>query len=829
MVKKKEGDTIQLQDSGNLFDNDFEMIIRNSLDGFWMNDTEARILDVNDSYCRISGYSREELLMMSIPDLEAVESPDETARHMEKIIREGTDIFETRHRRKDGKIIDLEINAFFSPKNGGRFFALFREITERKQVEKILRRSEEKIRGILDSSPEAITVCDMMGKIVDCNAAAWSLFGYENKKELLDRNIFRFVSGDERTEAIIHARITLTAGLGKSHEYTLTRKDGSRFYAEHNVSLHRDEAGNPSYVVGITKDITERRLAREKLMESEKKFRTLVNTIPMKIFHKDADSVYISCNTSYAGDLKIKPEEIAGKTDFDFYNKKIAEKYRRDDREVLKKGKTVQIEEQYIINGKKSPVQTTKTPVFNDAGKVTGILGIFWDISLRKKAEKELEGYRRELEKLVNQRTSELRKANKSLLQEIDERKQAEEARDLLEEQLRHAHKMEAIGMLAGGIAHNFNNILGAIIGYTELAMLDSPGDSTILSNLEQAMTASFRAKDMVKQMLDFSRKEEKQKSLVNMDDMIHESLELIKSSIPATIELRSGIQDSPSPIMANADQLKQVILNLCTNSLHAMKDSGGVLEIRLREVDIQPGSVGSTVGLDAFKHIEFAFGKFLQLTVSDTGHGMNDKTIQRIFEPYFTTKSVDEGTGMGLAVVHGSVKSHGGDIAVYSEPGKGTTIHILLPLEQEEKPVSAAEPVPKAAPSIAPSKKHERILLIDDHPHLVEMMKQMLEKNGYKVVGKTDPFDAMTVFTTYPEQFDVIITDQTMPGMTGIQLTKKVRLIRKEIPVILCTGFSDNVNKENSESKGIDAFLMKPIALGDITAAIRQVLNKTS
>jgi len=382
--------------------------------------------------------------------------------------------------------------------------------------------------------------------------------------------------------------------------------------------------------------------------------------------------------------------------------------------------------------------------------------------------------------------------------------------RKRLEEQLRQVHKMEAIGTLAGGIAHDFNNILGIIVGYTELTLEDVPEDSIQHRNLQQVLTAADRAGNLVKQILAFSRNSEREKSQIYINPIAEETLKMLRAALPTTIEIRSNIQEKTGAIMASPSQIRQVIINLCTNAGHAMKKRGGILEVILKEIDLDGDVVNGK---------ELEPGTYLQLTVKDTGHGVNPAVMERIFEPYFTTKKPGEGAGMGLSVVHGIIKSHGGDITVHSEQGKGTTFHVYLPVMGNEKGENnRSEPVPGGT---------EHILFVDDEKELAEMGEQMLKKMGYTVTVKTNSVDVLEAFRKNPRTYDLVITDQTMPGMTGAQLTQELISLRHDIPVILCTGFSEVVNKENFRALGIRAFVMKPIIKNDIARVIRDMLVK--
>jgi PAS domain S-box-containing protein len=385
--------------------------------------------------------------------------------------------------------------------------------------------------------------------------------------------------------------------------------------------------------------------------------------------------------------------------------------------------------------------------------------------------------------------------------------------RKRLEEQLRQAQKMEAIGSLAGGIAHDFNNILGIIIGYTELAMEDLPAGSLARGNLEQVLNATGRARETVKQILAFSRKDGQEQKIVYLSNIVNNALIQLRSGIPSNIEIRVSIQERLHPILADVSQIHQVIMNICANASQAMKDTGGVLGIDLKEVKVSPGTP---------EHNMLEPGSYQQLSFSDTGHGMNPQVIRRIFEPYYTTKEQGEGTGMGLAVAHGILKNHGGDITVHSKPGKGTAFHLYFPTTIEEQPSLE----PPASDQLV-SKGQKRILLIDDEQPLVQMGQQMLEKLGYYVITRTNSMEALELFRSDPHHFDLVVSDQTMPRMTGVQLAAELRTIRSDIPIILCTGFSEHINEENFRTLGINGFVMKPILKDDLHRKIREVLGE--
>ena len=412
----------------------------------------------------------------------------------------------------------------------------------------------------------------------------------------------------------------------------------------------------------------------------------------------------------------------------------------------------------------------------------------------------------RTLEKKVRERTYELRKSNKHLQLEIRDRKQ-------VEDQLRQSHKMEAIGTLAGGIAHEFNNILGIIIGNAELAIDDTPEWNPAHKNISEIKRAGLRAKEVVLQLLSFSRKTEQVQKPIDIAPVIKESIKLIRSSIPSNIEIHDHVPRSGDLILADTTQIHQVFINLCTNAAHAMDDnSEGFLKIFLDTVDIDEKT--------DTRFAEIHPGKYLELTVKDSGKGIEPKIRERIFDPYFTTKEIGMGTGMGLAVVHGIVTNHNGKILVNSEPGKGTSISILLPVV-----TGVTEPQKEPDRQTSLPTGNETILFVDDEFSIVESNKMLLEKIGYTVREFTNPLEALSAFKSDPDSFDLVISDVTMPKMNGVDLSKNLRKIRPDIPVIICSGHSSHMDEEKALKLNINAYTMKPVTASQIAVLIRKVL----
>jgi signal transduction histidine kinase/ActR/RegA family two-component response regulator len=395
---------------------------------------------------------------------------------------------------------------------------------------------------------------------------------------------------------------------------------------------------------------------------------------------------------------------------------------------------------------------------------------------------------------------------------DITQLKELQEKQLRAEAQLRQGQKMESIGTLAGGIAHDFNNILSPIMLHSEMAMMDLPPENPVQHNLGHIYKAGERARDLVKQILTFARKSEEDRIPLKTSLIVKEVVKFLRSTIPSTINIQYNFKTEQDTVLADPTQVNQIVLNLCTNAAHAMREKGGLLEINLIDEYAGSGEKNNSVELNP--------GHYLKLSVSDTGSGIASDIIDKIFEPYFTTKGPGEGTGMGLAVIHGIVKNYGGDITVESEVGKGTTFHVLLPN-------IGAEVLPVIEPETQLPGGRERILFVDDEKAAVDAMQSILERLGYNVTAITSSIEALEAFRHHPEAFDLVITDQTMPNRTGKELAEALASIRPDMPIILCTGFSEQIDERKAKTMGISAFVMKPIIMRDIANTIREVLNK--
>lgn len=519
----------------------------------------------------------------------------------------------------------------------------------------------------------------------------------------------------------------------------------------------------------LRKEITEREKAEQALRESEKRFLDLSQNSTDWIWEFDENEIFTYASPRIKNLLGYAPEEIIGQSAFAPMSSPEANKVYEEFIQFKKERKPFSnlINVNKHKNGKDVILESSGVPIIDSKGNFCGYRGIDRDIT----------------------------------------------ERTYLEEQLRQIHKMEAIGNLAGGIAHDFNNILSPIIAYSEIAMIETEPGSPVYNSLKQIYRAGERARDLVKHILTFARKHEEELIQINASLVIKEVMKFLRSTIPATIEIKYENRAERDIVFADPTQLNQIIMNLCTNAAHSM-EKGGTLEVILENVE--PDSYS------AFQIKNLKPGRYIKLSISDTGHGIKPELMDKIFEPYFTTKGVGKGTGIGLALVHGIVEAYEGTITVHSEIGKGTCFSVYLPvvegdlyddhtLEDQAQPPCGTE----------------RILLVDDEKDVVDVMESILERLGYKLTSRTSSIEALEAFRNKPDEFDLVITDMTMPNMTGKDLAKEMINIRPDIPIILCTGFSEQIDGEKAREIGISAFIMKPIVMRKIAQTIREVFDK--
>jgi PAS domain S-box-containing protein len=527
--------------------------------------------------------------------------------------------------------------------------------------------------------------------------------------------------------------------------------------------------------LGEAQNRRERLKAMKLLKEREEFLSAVIENIPHVIIVKDAKNLrYLRVNKAGEELLGISRDKLIGKSDYDFHHLKEAALLALKDKDVLGRGELVDIPEETIMTkGKgKRILHTKKIPIMNEKGEPLFLCSISDDITARKRQE----------------------------AQEVE-----------LRNQLRQAQKMESLGTLAGGIAHDFNNVLAVIIGYTDLAKDSVTKGGTVEANLEKVLIAANRAKSLVRQILTFSRRNEAEFIPVELREIVEEVLKLLRPSIPSSIEIIDRLESGV--IMADPIQIHQVVMNLCTNAYHAMIEDGGTIEITLARIEIDPQL--------ASVYPELENGPAMKLVIRDTGHGMTEDIMARIFDPYFTTKSKGHGTGLGLAVVHSIVKGHHGTITIDSQPDKGALFSIYFPR------VNAEATLKEAAATGQSQTGNESILFVDDEPAVTDVCEKILTNLGYSVVAQTDSTQALDLFLAQPDRFDLVITDMAMPKMTGSKLSRKIFEVRPDVPIILCSGFNETITEEKALEIGIQAFLLKPFTQKRLAGVVRRLLDR--
>ncbi|MGD9212175.1 MAG: response regulator [Desulfobacteraceae bacterium] len=509
-----------------------------------------------------------------------------------------------------------------------------------------------------------------------------------------------------------------------------------------------------------------------RLRESQERYHRIIKNIDEGYFEADISGRITFANESMEKIFEIDKENLAGAKSKDLFASSVSHKIDRFFNQIHKDGRPQKYRGSLLLKSGREIHIAASISLFHHKSQQKGFIGVICDLTAQNIAEKE---------------------------------------KSQLESQLQQSQKMEAIGTLAGGIAHDFNNILSAIIGYAELSLQDLPISSRFHNNLKQMLNAGERARDLVRQILTFSRQTEKDFAPISVRPIIKEALKLLKASLPATIDIQTQI-DSDATVLADPTQIHQVLINLCTNAGFAMQEHGGKLEILLTNVNLNADF--------CYQHPELTPGMHLHLKVSDTGVGIPPDYIKRIFEPFFTTKERGKGTGMGLALVHGIVKNHNGTVLVTSQLGQGTTFDIYIPIVSLN-----AQPVSSRVMGSIPT-GDGRILFVDDEIVQKDLAKKMLERLGYRVTTYDCAQTALSLFQHNPHQFDLVITDMTMPRMTGDIFARKIMHLRPDIPIIICTGYSEKMNEEKALSMGIKGFMMKPFSMHTMGTLIHNILS---
>lgn len=640
-----------------------------------------------------------------------------------------------------------------------------RHVIGQRQAVEAVKKEREFMQSVIDGINEPIMLINTNHQVISLNEAAKKSSSRQSgKSESL--KCYQLSDFDKCCEDLGHVCVleeVKKTGKSVTKVHKHFDKNGKTVFTEHNGSPLWDTDGSLKGIIELSRDVTERKAAEEE----RSRFATTIHQAWEIIVITDVEGTIQYVNPAFEQITGYKKEEAIGE------NPRILKSGKHDAEFYRKLWKTIKggkVWRGHFINKKKDGTlyeeDATITPVYDSSGNMVNFVAVKRDVT------KEM----------------------------------------MLERQFIQTQKMEAIGTLAGGIAHDFNNILTPIIGYAELLINELPKESSACECANEIIKASRRAKELTKHILDFSHQTEQEMKPIQLHLIVKEALNLLRAFLPTTIDIRQNIDSNSGTVLADETQMHQIVMNLCTNAEHAMRENGGVLEVTLKATDVEKNFVASTGDVKK--------GSYVKLGISDAGHGMDSVIVDRIFDPFFTTKKVGEGTGMGLAAVHGIVTSHGGAITVDSRLGKGTTFNVYIP---KIKSVSAQETqLLQEIPG-----GDESILYVDDEEKIVILGRRILKKLGYKVTVRTNGMEALELFRTDPLRFDLVITDQTMPKMTGDVLARELMVIRPDIPVILCTGFSHTVTAEKAREIGIKEYLMKPIIPRVLGETVRRVLDE--
>jgi PAS domain S-box-containing protein len=742
----------------------FQHMFTAAATGIAISTPQGRFLQANAAYCRMLGYTEDELRTR---DFASLTHPDDLPLNLkmrDEILAGQRESFvlDKRYLKKGGEIVWTRHSVSAARTAGGEIMTLIviaEDISESRRV-------EARYRRLAESGVQSVIFWNKRGAIIGANDTFLRLTGYTRQD--LEAGLINWVkmtppehtAADDRALQELAARGTCTA-----YEKEWIRRDGSRVPVLIGSATFED---NEEEGVCFALDLTERVRMEQSLRASEQRFKALFEQAAVGVAQVDAvTGRYVHVNRRFGEILGRTREELEQLTAADITHPPTRDRDRERVRPMTAGDlREFTVEKRYLRkDGGEVWASVTVSEMWPQGAKPDYYLAIIQDVTTRKK----------------------------------------------LEDQFRQAQKMEAMGTLAGGIAHDFNNILASIIGYTELAQKKSPDNPAVRDHHDAVLRAARRAAGLVRQILAFSRQEKLERAPIRLGPIVAESMKLLRATIPTTIEFTQALATDAPTVLADANQINQILMNLGTNAWHAMKDRPGQIGFRLERSVVDATHAAVQPRLRA--------GIYARISISDNGAGMDQTTVRRIFEPFFTTKPQGEGTGLGLAVVHGIMESHDGTVVVYSQPGEGTVFHLYFPEHAGAPPAAESE---LGAP---PNGRGERILLVDDEDLLVKLGGVALTGLGYAVEALTRPADALELVRSDPSRFDLVLTDQTMPGMTGLTLAEEIRKLRPDLPIVLMTGYSGSLLPERIEAAGIRQLLLKPATLHELATTLQKAL----
>ena len=749
----------------------FRTIFEYALDAYYLTDVDGRLVEVNKAAEELTGYEKDELLGKTL--LESGLIPRHqipiAVRNLALTTVGATPIpTEFELLRKNGSKVSVEIDT--RPMEiAGQILVLgiVRDVTRHLEAEEKLRSRDSRLRAISEVLPDLLFVVDEEGCFLEIMAANEGLLAAK-AQTALGKLISEVLPPEISAEILEIINATVEHGTVQEIEYQLDVPDGRRWF-EGRTALMNEEVDGKKAVVVVSRDVTDAVEARQASRESEQRCRDAIENAPYGIYRSSLEGRFLSVNPALVKMLGYESEN-------DLLRLDLA-------RDV------------YV-----DPAERER--VIAEYADADGIMGL------------EGSWKRRDGERIIIRETGRILRTSAGDIEGFEMVVEDVTESRLMAEQLRQAQKMEALGTLAGCIAHDFNNLLHAMLGYTDLALLDTPQDSAMSEYLDNIRSAGNRAADLVEKILRFSRESKEERRPIRLQDSIEEITSLLSPSLPSTIEIRSDICADCPPVFANPTEIHQVIMNLCTNAYHAMSEGGGILHLRLDDVSAGAGS--------GVREPDLGVSRCARLTIRDTGSGMDEETMAKIFDLYFTTKKNGDGTGLGLATALRIAEDCGGTITVASELGTGSTFELLLPYSDSSACTGEDASIEAPAPTGS-----ERILFVDDEDVLVDLAVIGLGRLGYEVEGCTSSTEALDRFCSNPEGYDLVITDMTMPRMTGIAFTGQILSCRSDTPVILCTGFNENVDKDRAIAAGIREYVEKPVSALTLARIVRRVLDK--
>ncbi len=763
-LQRSEAEHERMEDEFRLTRQELQLLIDAGPDFFFLKDLDLRYQFVNSGFARFLGREKAGILGRTDRELTA-EGP--------ALACEAGDRKAVRERRPVVVVEPFEGRFYetirFPVNVGGEVVGvagIVRDITEHKQDRDALVEAIETCRSIFENAVMGIFQTTPDGRFIFVNRSLARTYGYDSAQEMIDTvtNIGTeiYVNPEDRVRFL---ELLEREGVAQKLELPCYQKDKSIVWVAVNARAVRDAEGNTARFEGTIEDITDRKNFETALKESEEKYRSVVESSFIGSFIVQ-DRFYRFVNSGFCQITGYRYDELVDRLHpLDLVHPDDKKKVQSN----LEKRMSREVDHvEYVVKAMRKDGRTIHIKVFGTSLMYNGkpaAGGTIVDVTREKN----------------------------------------------LELQLLQKQKLQAIGTLAGGIAHDFNNILNGIIGFAEMVHDDIAPDSPEYQRLGLVLKGARRGRDLVEQILTFSRHTEPKNESVALSGIVEESLRLLRPLFPSTVEIRFRGMDREDTILADSGQIHQVLMNLCTNGVQAMGRKGGVLEIGVTVDHFKKGDPVPTPDMKP--------GRYVTLMVRDTGSGMKPDVLERVFDPFFTTRARGEGTGLGLSVVHGIVKSHRGFIKVESEPGLGSAFTVYLPRMEKPNHMTSGEEVPLRG-------GNEHILFVDDEDIIVELNNQRLAQLGYEIVATTSSLEALRIFKREPERFHLVITDYTMPGMNGLDLAKEFLKIRKDIPIILCTGYTEDVSPDKARKAGIKEFLMKPLSKTEVSTAIRRALD---